>query len=138
VLPNGDHAGASHATLAAAVEGARSGDTIEICGDGPFTTGPVEIKGKALCIRAGDGATGNIQGEIKFAGGDPSKSVLACKTADFRLAKDSAGKGKGKDGKDLGADVDKVGPGKAYHEWRKTKEYAELHRKTEELLAGKP
>ena len=34
--------------------------------------------------------------------------------ADFRLAASNAGKGAGEDGKDLGADVDLVGPGPAY------------------------
>ena len=34
--------------------------------------------------------------------------------ADFRLAAGSPGKGAGPGGKDLGADVDQVGPGAAY------------------------
>ena len=42
---------------------------------------------------------------------------------DFRLRPDSAGYRAGKDGKDLGADVDLVGPGPAYERWKKTPEY---------------
>jgi len=44
--------------------------------------------------------------------------------ADFRLAPGSPGKGAGPGGKDLGADVDLVGPGEAYEKWKKTKDYA--------------
>jgi hypothetical protein len=43
--------------------------------------------------------------------------------ADFRLRADSAGYRAGKDGKDLGADVDLVGPGTAYERWKTTPEY---------------
>src|SRR5262249_10860235 len=42
---------------------------------------------------------------------------------DFRLRPDSAGYRAGKDGKDLGADVDLVGPGPAYERWKQTPEY---------------
>ena len=42
---------------------------------------------------------------------------------DFRLRADSAGYKAAKDGKDLGADVDLVGPGSAYERWKKTPEY---------------
>ena len=38
-------------------------------------------------------------------------------SADFRLAPGSPGKDDGKDGKDLGADVDLVGPGHACEKW---------------------
>jgi hypothetical protein len=40
--------------------------------------------------------------------------------------------GAGKDGKDLGADVDRAGPGKAYELWKQTPEYQEWLRKTAE------
>ena len=43
--------------------------------------------------------------------------------ADCRLAADSLGKGKGKGGNDLGANVDLVGPGAAYERWKKTPAY---------------
>jgi hypothetical protein len=42
---------------------------------------------------------------------------------EFRLRPDSAGYRAGKDGKDLGADVDLVGPGRGYERWKKTPEY---------------
>jgi hypothetical protein len=42
---------------------------------------------------------------------------------DFRLRPDSAGYRAGKDGKDLGADIDLVGPGEAYERWKKTPDY---------------
>ncbi len=42
---------------------------------------------------------------------------------DFRLHADSPGHRAGPDGKDLGADVDLVGPGAAYERWKKTPEY---------------
>jgi hypothetical protein len=42
---------------------------------------------------------------------------------DFRLRADSAGYRAGKDGKDLGPDVDLVGPGAAYDRWKKTPAY---------------
>lgn len=43
------------ATLADAVQGASDGDTIEIRGNGPFETAPIDLKVKALTIRAGEG-----------------------------------------------------------------------------------
>jgi hypothetical protein len=51
---------------------------------------------------------------------------------EFRLADGSPGKGAGPGGKDLGADVDLVGPGAAYERWKKTPEYQDWLRK----LAG--
>jgi uncharacterized protein (TIGR03067 family) len=56
--------------------------------------------------------------------------------ADFRLVKGSPGKGEGPDGKDLGADVDKVGPGKPYEDWKKTPDYQKWRKEVEELLRG--
>jgi hypothetical protein len=50
----------------------------------------------------------------------------------FRLAKGSPGKGEG--GRDIGADVDLVGPGAAYEKWKKTKEYEEWRKQTDTLL----
>ena len=45
--------------------------------------------------------------------------------ADFRLHAESAGKDARKDGKDLGADVDFVGPGATYERLQKTPAYQE-------------
>lgn len=52
--------------------------------------------------------------------------------ADFRLHPDSAGKGAGPGGKDLGADVDLVGPGAPYERWKKKPEYQEWLKRTSE------
>jgi hypothetical protein len=71
--------------------------------------------------------TGSVEGDIRFQGGDlvsRARSAPELITAeDFRLRPDSAGYRAGKDGKDLGADVDLVGPGPAYERWRKTPAY---------------
>ena len=52
---------------------------------------------------------------------------------DFRLRPDSAGYRAGKDGKDLGADVDLVGPGPAYERWKKTPEYQQWLKDTKQV-----
>src|SRR5262245_29425231 len=70
---------------------------------------------------------GSLEGSANYQGGD-----LLAKFAtdpdgltpdDFRLRPDSPGYRAGKDGKDLGADVDLVGSGPAYERWKKTPEY---------------
>ena len=58
----------------------------------------------------------------KGAHGKPLDQVTP---QDFRLRRDSPGYRAGEDGKDLGADVDLVGPGKAYERWKQTPEYQE-------------
>jgi serine/threonine protein kinase len=69
----------------------------------------------------------SLVGLARYQGGDPhSKTAdrLAQVTAaDFRLDAKSPGKGKGKQSKDLGADVDLIGPGKAYEQWKNTADY---------------
>jgi hypothetical protein len=71
----------------------------------------------------------------RFQGG----SVLAPESLDrltpedFRLRPDSAGYRAGKDGKDLGADVDLVGPGPAYERWKKTPEYQQWLKDTKQV-----
>jgi Protein kinase domain len=71
--------------------------------------------------------TGSLQGDIRFDGGDlrarARTDAAKITPEDFRLRPDSAGYRAGKDGKDLGADVDLVGPGKAYERWKETPEY---------------
>ena len=52
---------------------------------------------------------------------------------DFRLRPDSAGYRAGKDKKDLGADVDLVGPGPAYERWKKTPEYQQWLKDTKQV-----
>jgi hypothetical protein len=71
--------------------------------------------------------SGSMQGVIRYEGGDvlakTEASPARVAPADFRLRADSAGYGAGKDGKDLGADVELVGPGTAYEGWKKTPQY---------------
>ena len=73
------------------------------------------------------GDSGSAQGVTRYEGGDVGAKLKATPelitAADFRLRADSAGYKAGKDGKDLGADVDLVGPGPAYERWKKTPEY---------------
>jgi hypothetical protein len=68
-----------------------------------------------------------IQGTVKFQGGDLlAKAANTQETLtpeDFRLRPDSAGYRAGLGGKDLGADIDFVGPGPAYERWQKTPAY---------------
>ena len=75
----------------------------------------------------GPGDTGSLEGQVRFQGGDLLAKCAAdpeqLTPDDFRLRPDSAGYRAGKDGKDLGADVDLVGPGPAYERWKKTPEY---------------
>jgi hypothetical protein len=73
------------------------------------------------------GDSGSAEGVIRYEGGNVLARMEASPNritpADFRLRPDSAGYRAGKDGKDLGADVDLVGPGAAYERWKKTPEY---------------
>jgi WD40 repeat protein len=63
-------------------------------------------------------------GTPRFQGGDAQGWQAAMLETDYwRLAADSPGKGAGEGGRDLGADVDLVGPGPAYERWKKTPEY---------------
>ncbi len=71
--------------------------------------------------------TGSIQAAIRYQGGDLAGRFTSgadkLTPEDFRLRPDSAGYRAGPDGKDLGADVDIVGPGPAYERWKRTPEY---------------
>jgi hypothetical protein len=68
--------------------------------------------------------TGSVEDTVRFEGGDllnrAESAVEKLSAVDFRLRPDSADY---RAGKDLGADVDLVGPGKAYERWKKTPEY---------------
>jgi hypothetical protein len=48
----------------------------------------------------------------------------------FRLHAASAGKGAGANGQDLGADLERVGPGEAYERWKNTAEYQQWLKET--------
>jgi hypothetical protein len=72
-------------------------------------------------------SSGCKSGKVRYHGGDlASRAELAPEQLtpdDFRLRPDSAGYRAGKDKKDLGADIDLVGPGAAYEQWKKTPDY---------------
>ena len=57
---------------------------------------------------------------------------------DFRLRPDSAGYQAGADGKDLGADVEIVGPGAPYERWKQSPEYATWLEQVARLMSGSP
>jgi hypothetical protein len=82
--------------------------------------------------------TGSMEGDIRFQGGDLIRRAQTdpeqLTAQDFRLRPDSAGYRAGPDGKDLGADIDLVGPGEAYERWKKTPEYQEWRRQVVELM----
>jgi hypothetical protein len=81
--------------------------------------------------------TGSLQEVIRFHGGDLCAKARTdadkLTPQDFRLRADSAGYRAGKDGKDLGADVDLVGPGPAYERWKKTPEYQQWLKDTKQV-----
>jgi len=82
----------------------------------------------------GAGEVDSLQGSVHFQGGNLLSRTGAAldrlTPADFRLRPDSAGYRAGPDGKDLGADVDLVGPGPAYQRWKKTPGYQEWLKET--------
>jgi hypothetical protein len=74
--------------------------------------------------------TGSSTGRVRYQAGDPL--AVQVKPDDFRLRADSAGYKAGPDGKNLGADVDLVGPGAAYERWKQTPEYQQWLKETEQ------
>jgi hypothetical protein len=81
---------------------------------------------------------GSIVGIIRYSGGDLRKRAALdpkeLTPGDFRLRPDSAGYRAGPDGKDLGADVDLVGPGEAYQRWKETPDYQQWREETRKLM----
>jgi hypothetical protein len=79
----------------------------------------------------------SLEGVLRFQGGNLLSRIYAdldqLTPGDFRLRADSAGYRAGKDGKDLGADVDLVGPGPAYERWKKTPEYQQWLKDTKQV-----
>ena len=77
----------------------------------------------------GSKETRSPEGVVRFRGGDLNARVVAdagkLALGEFRLRPDSAGYRAGPDGKDLGADIDLVGPGAAYERWKRTPDYQE-------------
>jgi hypothetical protein len=82
------------------------------------------------------------EGRVLYQGGDlPARLADAPEKLgpeDFRLRPDSAGYQSGKDKKDLGADVDLVGPGPAYERWKKTSDYQQWLQETGQVRAPAP
>jgi hypothetical protein len=79
----------------------------------------------------------SLEGRVRCHGGNLLTKLRATPEKltpdDFRLRPNSAGYRAGKDGKDLGADVDLVGPGPAYERWKKTPEYKQWLNETGHL-----
>ncbi|MCI0683913.1 MAG: serine/threonine protein kinase [Gemmataceae bacterium] len=77
----------------------------------------------------GLGAGASLQGRIRCQGGDVlsrlAKAPESIRAAEFRLQPDGAGYQAGKAGRDLGANVDLVGPGEAYERWKESPEHQE-------------
>jgi hypothetical protein len=81
--------------------------------------------------------TASIRGVARFQGGDLVYATPeTCTPADFRLRPDSAGYRAGPDGKDLGPDIDLVGPGEAYERWKQTPEYQTWLKETQQAGSG--
>jgi hypothetical protein len=78
----------------------------------------------------------------RFRGGDIMamlrKNPQALTSEDLRLTDDSPGYRAREDGKDLGADVDLVGPGAAYERWKKTPEYEQWLNETIQSVVSSP
>ncbi|MFO0807642.1 MAG: protein kinase [Gemmataceae bacterium] len=89
----------------------------------------------------GAGDANAVEGDVRFQGGGLGQRAQAAPqritAADFRLAPGSAGKGAGPGGKDLGADIDLVGPGAGYERWKRTPDYQEWRKQADALLAGR-
>lgn len=84
---------------------------------------------------------GSILETIAFRGfKGPAQPILMDRELynrdDFRLAPNSTGRDKGKDGRDLGANLDAIGPGAPYHKWRATEDYKKWQQDIR--LADKP
>jgi serine/threonine protein kinase len=88
----------------------------------------------------GNAETDSISGRVRFRGGDllarlvddPSTFTLE----DYRLLPNSPGHHGGEGGRDLGADIDLVGPGLAYERWKTTTEYQEWSRTSAQMVEG--
>ena len=86
--------------------------------------------------------TASLQGKIRYRGGDPRSRPLTqleqVTPKDFRLQVGSPGYKREKNGRDIGADVDMVGPGAAYERWKKTPAYQQWLKDTKQAEGGKP
>jgi hypothetical protein len=82
----------------------------------------------------------SLVGRVRYQGGDLRMRATASPEKltppNFRLQPGSLGQGSGEGKRDLGADVDLVGPGDAYERWKKTPEYRRWQDETRRVLAG--
>lgn len=122
-----------------------TGINLFACDAGPHTPLQPSRDFKSLAVWKefwGSSEAGSLQGRPRFQGGDlRAKSALTPELItpdDFRLRPDSAGYRAGKDGKDLGADVDQVGPGPAYERWKKTPAYQQWLKDTKQAKVDPP
>jgi serine/threonine protein kinase len=83
------------------------------------------------------GDTKSLQGQVHFRRNNKAAEPESLTPDDFRLRRDSPGKGAGAGGDDLGADVDLVGPGPAYKRWKKTPHYQQWLKETGQVRAGR-
>jgi hypothetical protein len=72
-------------------------------------------------------ANGSSEDGLRFLGGNlidrVSRTTEKLTPEHFRLRSDSAGYRAGKDGKDIGVNIDLIGPGAAYERWKTTPDY---------------
>jgi hypothetical protein len=83
----------------------------------------------------------SLEGQVRYEGGDLRSKLAAApdliSAEDFRLRPDSPGYRAGKDGNDLGAAIEFVGPGKAYERWKKTPEHQQWLKDTRQVKADR-
>jgi hypothetical protein len=78
------------------------------------------------------------EGVIRYQGGDLVSKLFDSPDEitpdDFRLRSDSAGYRVRSDGKDLGANIDFVGPGEGYERWKETPDYQQWQEERRKLM----
>jgi hypothetical protein len=83
---------------------------------------------------------GSLEGRARFQGGSllERTDLDQLTPDDFQLRPDSPGYRAGPDGKDLGADVDLLGPGAPYERWKTTPDYQEWLKETNQSVVSSP
>jgi hypothetical protein len=86
----------------------------------------------------GNAETHSILGSVRFRGGDLLARLIDDPSTftpeDYRLRPDSPGHHAGAGGRDLGADINLIGPGLAYERWKTTPEYQEWSRISAQMI----
>jgi hypothetical protein len=113
-------------------------DFLRLTVNGEFSEPPEGIKSVAGWRRFwGTPEADSIEGRVLFQGGNLAArlqdSPETLTPEDFRLRPDSAGYQASPDGKDLGADIDFVGPGAAYERWKQTPDYEQWLKETRQV-----